>query len=256
MLTEVRQRRVVELVTERGSVSVTMLAKVLQVSEASVRRDLEYLSGQGLIERVRGGACAPRGGIRPEADRNGFDIVATQASRAKREIAARAADLIDDGQIIAIDIGTTCFALCQQLLTRSMTVVTSSLAVVMALADAPRIDIIVLGGVLRPNYQSMVGVLTESSLRQVRVDMAFLGCSGVRSDGSVIDSTPSEVPVKRALLDIATQAWLLADHDKFPGSGVLEISPINRFAGLVTDRKLDRAKLHLPDDSTLEVVTT
>lgn len=255
MLTEVRQRRVVDLVYERGSISVTALARLLQVSEASIRRDLEHLAAQGLVERVRGGACAPRGGIRPEADRNGFDVVATQASHAKRAIAARAVELIDDGQIVAIDIGTTAFAMCEHLLTRSLTVVTASLAVVSALADAPRIDIIVLGGVLRPNYQSMVGVLTESNLRQVRVDLAFLGCSGVRPDGSVTDSTPSEVPVKRALLDIATTAWLLADHDKFPGSGVLEIAPIRRFTGLVTDRPLTQHQLVLPEDSNVEVVT-
>lgn len=255
MLTEVRQRRVVDLVHERGSISVTALARMLQVSEASIRRDLEFLAGQGIVERVRGGACAPRGGIRPEADRSGFDIVAGQASAAKRAIAARAATLVEDGQIVAIDIGTTAFALCEHLLNRSLTVVTASLAVVQALVEAPRVDIIVLGGVLRPNYQSMVGVLTESSLRQVRVDVAFLGCSGVRCDGSVIDSTPSEVPVKRALLDIATDAWLLADHEKFPGSGVLEIASIERFRGVVTDRDLGERELSLPDDSDLEVIT-
>lgn len=255
MLTEVRQRRVVDLVYERGSISVTSLAKILQVSEASVRRDLEHLASQGLIERVRGGACTPRGGIRPEADRSGFEVVATQASVAKRAIAARAAELVDDGQIIAIDIGTTPFAMCEHLLTRSLTVVTASLAVVRALAEAPRIDIIVLGGVLRPNYQSMVGVLTESNLRQVRVDLAFLGCSGIRPDGSVIDSTPSEVPIKRALLDIATEAWLLADHEKFPGSGVLEVAPVTRFSGLITDIPLTEQELALSDDSNLEVLS-
>jgi DeoR/GlpR family transcriptional regulator of sugar metabolism len=100
----------------------------------------------------------------------------------------------------------------------------------------------------------MVGVLTESCLRQVRVDIAFLGAAGVRPDGAVVDSTPSEVPVKRAMIDVATDSWLLVDHNKFPGSGFLEIAPVTRFTGVVTDRAPTPERLTLPSDSTLEVL--
>jgi DeoR/GlpR family transcriptional regulator of sugar metabolism len=87
------------------------------------------------------------------------------------------------------------------------------------------------------------------------VDLAFLGAAGIRPDGAVLDSTPSEVPVKRATLDIATRCWLLADHNKFPGSGFLEIAPISAFTGLITDRHPTGDQLVLPPDSTLEVLT-
>ena len=115
------------------------------------------------------------------------------------------------------------------------------------------------GGYVRyvvASYHSMVGVLTESCLRQVRVDVAFLGSAGVRADGAVLDSTPSEVPVKRAMIDIATRSWLLVDHNKFPGTGFLEIAPVSRFAGLITDRPLTTGQLQLPDDSPVEVVVS
>ena len=155
---------------------------------------------------------------------------------------------------MALDIGTTVFAMCSFLRERDITVVTASLAVVQALADAPGVDLVVMGGVLRPNYQSMVGVLTESCLRQVRVDIAFLGAAGVRPDGAVVDSTPSEVPIKRAMIDVATRSWLLVDHNKFPGTGFLEIAPVTRFTGMVTDSVPIPERLALPPDSTLEVL--
>lgn len=253
MLTDVRQRRTTELILRQGSASVPELAKVLGVSEATVRRDLDFLADGGLIERVRGGACRPRG-VRAEADANVFDVVAEQEPSEKRSIARAAARQIDDGDVVALDIGTTVFAMCAYLRNRELTIVTASLAVVRELADAPGIDLIVMGGILRPSYRSMVGVLTESCLRQVRVDVAFLGAAGVRSDGAVLDSTPSEVPIKRTMIDIATRSWLLADHNKFPGSGFLEVAPVTRFSGLITDRPLADGQLRLPEDSPVEVV--
>lgn len=255
MLTDIRHQEVVDLIRSRGALSVQDLAARFAVSEATARRDLDHLAERGLVERVRGGAKSPRSPIRPEADASAFDIVATQETREKRAIARRAAGLVQDGDVVALDIGTTVFAMCEHLRDRDITVVTASLAVVRALSNAPTIDLVVLGGVLRPNYKSLVGVLTESCLRQVRVDVAFLGTSGIRPDGAVLDSTPSEVPVKRAMIEIANRSWLLADHKKFPGIGFLEVVPATRFTGLISDTVPSPSQLSLPPDSTLEVVT-
>lgn len=254
MLVEERHAGIVAAVRRRGTVSVGELSGMLEVSEATVRRDLEQLAADGLLRRVRGGACALRSSVRPEPDARPFEHVAASAPEPKRMIAERAAGLIEDGEVIALDSGTTVAAMCPLLLDRSLTVVTASLAVVSQLAEAPDIDILVLGGLLRPNYRSLVGTLTESCLRQVRVDVAFLGTSGVRADGTVLDSTPSEVPVKRGLLEVSARAYLLADHEKLPGSGFLEVAPLSRFTGLVTDRPPSSDQLHLPDDEDLEVL--
>ncbi|MGO2537275.1 MAG: DeoR/GlpR family DNA-binding transcription regulator [Brachybacterium tyrofermentans] len=252
MLSEERHEAIAAFVRRHGSATVGTLSSDFAVSEATIRRDLEMLSTSGVVRRVRGGACDVRGSVRPEADPRAFADVATSASAAKRSIAERAVACIADGDVIALDIGTTVAAMCPLLQNRSLTVVTASLAVVTALADAPSIDIVVLGGLLRPNYQSLVGTLTESALRQVRVDIAFLGTSGIRPDGTVLDSTPSEVPTKRGLLEVSTSAFLLADHEKFPGSGFLEVSTLGQFTALVTDRSPD--SLTLPEGEDLEVL--
>lgn len=254
MLVEERHAGILTAVRRQGSATVGQLSAQLEVSEATIRRDLVQLAEDGLLRRVRGGACTLRASVRPEPDARPFEHVAASAPESKRLIAERAVGLIGEGEVIALDIGTTVAAMCPLLRSRSLTVVTASLAVVRALADAPGIDILVLGGLLRPNYQSMVGTLTESALRQVRVDAAFLGTSGVRADGTVLDSTPSEVPVKRGLLEVSARAYLLADHEMFPGSGFLEVAPLSRFTGLVTDRAVSTDQLSLPDDEDLEVL--
>lgn len=254
MLVEERHASIVAAVGRDGSASVARLSAELGVSEATIRRDLDQLAGAGALRRVRGGACTPHGRIRPEPDARPFAHVAEYASETKRRIARRAASLIEDGDVVALDIGTTVAAMCPLLHERSLTVVTASLAVIERLADAPDIDIVVLGGLLRPNYRSMVGTLTEQALRQIRADVAFLGTSGITPDGAVLDSTPSEVPIKRGLLDIAARSYLLADHDKIPGSGFLEVARLGRFTGLITDRPCPTDAFTLTDDEDLEVL--
>ena len=254
MLSEERHQAIVETLRRQGTVTVAALSADLDVSEATVRRDLELLDEAGSLRRVRGGATAVRGSVRPEADLRSFADVASTATAAKQAIAAQACAQIEDGEVIALDIGTTVAAMCPLLAERSLTVVTASLAVVRALASAPAIDIVILGGLLRPNYDSMVGTLTESALGQVRVDRAFLGTAGIRPDGAVLDSTPSEVPIKRGLLDVATRSYLLADHEKLPGSGFLEVAPLSRFTALITDRSPLPFDIALPEGEHVEVL--
>lgn len=254
MLSEERHQAIAAELRRRGTVTVTALSSDLGVSEATVRRDLELLAETGTLRRVRGGAAAVRGSVRPEADLRSFADVAGTSTAAKQAIAARACSLVEDGEVIALDIGTTVAAMCPLLAERSLTVVTASLAVVRSLASAPAVDIVILGGLLRPNYDSMVGTLTESALGQLRVDRAFLGAAGVRADGSVLDSTPSEVPIKRGLLDVAASSYLLADHEKFPGSGFLEVARLSRFTALVTDRSPLPFDITFPDGEDVEVL--
>jgi len=254
MLSEERHQAIVSAIRRSGAATVADLSADLQVSEATVRRDLDLLAEEGALRRVRGGATDVRGSVRPEADLRSFADVAGSATVAKQSIAARACSLIDDGAVIALDIGTTVAAMCPLLTGRSLTVVTASLAVVRSLATAPNIDIVILGGLLRPNYDSMVGTLTETALSQLRVDLAFLGTAGIRADGAVLDSTPSEVPIKRGLLDVATSSYLLADHEKFPGSGFLEVAPLSRFSGVITDRSPLPFDIALPDGEDVEVL--
>ncbi|SEF36428.1 DNA-binding transcriptional regulator of sugar metabolism, DeoR/GlpR family [Amycolatopsis pretoriensis] len=215
MLPQRRHELILRALRAEGPAPVGVLAERLGVSQATVRRDLVLLGREGRLTRVYGGAMAA--GDEP------FARVAAERADEKDAVARRAADLVADGDTVLLDIGTTAHRLARHLRDRALTVITSSLAVYEELKDADDVQLVLLGGVVRRSYHSMVGFLTEDALRQVRAGTVFLGTSGVRGDGHVMDSTVVEVPVKRAMVAAADRVVLLADAGKFPGTGLAKV---------------------------------
>jgi DeoR/GlpR family transcriptional regulator of sugar metabolism len=233
MLSERRHQLILRELRTNGPLSAASLAQTLGVSTATIRRDLLHLDAQGLLARVYGGAAPVAGHDDP------FVEVASVRVAEKDAIAMRAAELVEDGQTLLLDIGTTAHRLARQLRGRSLTVITSNMAVFEELADDPGIQLLLLGGVLRREYRSLVGFLTEDNLRQVHADRLFLGTSGVRPDGRVMDTTVIEVPVKRAMIAASDQVILLADSAKFPGSGMASVCGPEDLDIVVTDAPAD-----------------
>ncbi|WP_370614307.1 DeoR/GlpR family DNA-binding transcription regulator [Mumia sp. Pv 4-285] len=233
MRANLRHERLLDLLETSGPVDVATLARVLDVSDATIRRDLSALERTGQLRRLHGGAA-------PALEREApFERVATQNPLEKRAIAEHAATLVPDGAVVLLDIGTTTSLVARLLRGRSVTVITSSLAVYDELRDDPVVDLMLLGGLVRTNYHSMVGFLTEQAIAQVQADILFLGTSGVRQDGSVYDTTAVEVPVKKAMLQVADRVVLLADHTKLPGGGYARVCGPDQYDVLVTDREVD-----------------
>jgi DeoR/GlpR family transcriptional regulator of sugar metabolism len=136
---------------------------------------------------------------------------------------------------VIIDVGTTTLQLARVLRGRELTVVTSNLAVIEELLPDPRIELVVLGGVVRRNYRSLVGVLAEDALRQLSADVAFLGASGIRKDLSVMDTTMVEVPIKRGMIAASRRTVLLVDAEKFRMHGSVRICGAGDLDAVVTD---------------------
>jgi DeoR/GlpR family transcriptional regulator of sugar metabolism len=236
-----RHGEILRIVRSSGIVSVEALASGLGVSPSTIRRDLQALGASGALRRVHGGAGSiadPHADLDADAD-SPFAQVATVAQADKERVARCAAALVEDGDVLLIDIGTTTARLAAHLRRRRVTVITSSLAVVDALRDADCVELLVLGGILRRNYLSFVGGLTEHALREVRAHRLFLGTSGVRTDGTVMDSTLVEVPVKQAMIAAAEQTVLLADRAKFPGTGLAPVCGPDAVDVLVTNDGAD-----------------
>lgn len=248
MLPQRRHDHILRLLRAEGPVSVEVMAERLQVSPATVRRDLSRLDHEGLLTRVHGGAVA-----HPDTEPP-FAEVATSGLPDKEEIACRAATLVHDGDVLLLDIGTTTMCLARQLRGRSLTIMTSSLAVYEELGVDPAIQLILLGGVVRRNYRSLVGFLTEDALRQVHATTLFLGASGVRPDGYVMDTTHVEVPVKRAMIAAADRVVLLADAGKFPGSGYARVCGPSELDLVVTNATACRATVGALREANVEVV--
>ena len=249
MLVRRRHDMILDVLRTTGPAAVADLSQRLGVSTATIRRDLTYLHSEGVLERVHGGA-APVGPAEPP-----FDVVAVDHQDAKVRVAAAAAGLVRDGDVLLVDIGTTTSHLARALHGREVTVITSSLAVYEELAHDEAVQLIVLGGVVRRNYRSLVGFLTEHAIRQVHADVLFLSTSGVRRDGSVLDTTAVEVPVKRAMLAAAERTVLVADAGKFPGRGIARVCGADALAAVVTDESADPETLARLNDRGVEVVT-
>ncbi|MGK2310341.1 DeoR/GlpR family DNA-binding transcription regulator [Cutibacterium sp. V947] len=230
---EMRQDQLATLLAGRDTCTVTELAAAVDASVSTVRRDLDEMARSGRIRRVRGGAMAAHD--RSDSDENNpFQVVLSHNRPSKDAIARRAAELVKDGDSVIIDIGTTTCRLAHYLVGRPLTVFTSSLPVLDEFRHDSTTEVIVIGGKLRRSYQSLVGVITEDVLARISANWAFLGTSGV-SRGRVLDTSYVEVGIKRSILTHADRTVLLADHDKFPGSGNLEVAPVGDFSVLVTD---------------------
>lgn len=248
MLTATRQAKILDSLRTDGEVSVERLAGRFGVSASTIRRDLNTLSADGLLRRVRGG-----GNVEP--DRVPFSDVERVRSAEKELVAARAASLVEDGDVVLIDIGTTTALLARHLRGRRLTVVTASLAVIDQLRDDDDVELIVLGGAVRKNYHSMVGVLTEQALAQIRASVCFLGTSGIRPDGTVADTTGMEVPVKKAMIESSNRVVVLADSSKFPGIGLLNVCGPDRYSTVVTNDDADPSTLDVLRSAGVEVLT-
>ncbi|CAN5137660.1 MAG: DeoR/GlpR transcriptional regulator [Nocardioidaceae bacterium] len=248
MLAHRRYEQILDRLRDDGPVEVKVLADVLSVSEATVRRDLARLERDGVLHRVRGGA-ALSGQSEPP-----FAQTATRHLSDKEAVASRAAAMIGDGDVVLLDIGTTVHRLAARLTGRHVTVVTSSLAVYEELARDAAVDLMLLGGSVRRNYRSLVGFLTEQALRQIHVGTLFLGTSGILDTGAVLDTTTVEVPVKHAMIAAADRVVLLADPGKFPGSGLARVCGPEDIDVLVTREPACERTRSVFTDAGVEVV--
>src|SRR3954451_23887551 len=229
-----------------GTAHVSDLAESFGVSEMTVRRDLHALARAGKLERVHGGAV--------DHEREpGFSQIEVERFDVKDRLGAAAAALVEDGQTVMIDIGTSTLQMARHLHGKKITVVTTNLAVMEELLPDPDIELVLPGGIVRRNYRSLVGVLAEDSLRQLKSDIAFIGCSGVDAEMGVWDTTMIEVPIKRLMIAGADLVVLIADVAKFAMTGVVRVCGPESIDHVVTDAPLPAACRSAVDAAGIEV---
>ncbi|MBD3003183.1 MULTISPECIES: DeoR/GlpR family DNA-binding transcription regulator [unclassified Streptomyces] len=258
MTSRKRHAKIVESLRSTGVASVRELAENLQVSESTIRRDLTLLDRNGELLRTYGGAALTPHGVAEaagaEVDETPFDLVISRDEALKEAIAEEAVKLVEDDSVIVLDIGTTPLAIARRLRGRPVTVITSSLPVLDVLRDDDAVRLVMLGGVLRRNYQSLVGSLTEQALRQVSADLLFLSCTGVRPNGHVVDNMAVEAPLKQAMIETAGKVVLVAVETKFPGTGSLRVCSLSDVDVLITTSGADPNTLQLCREADGKVI--
>lgn len=233
-----RQNQVLELLSARGECSVDFLARRLQVSGMTIRRDLGDLAAAGRVIRTHGGAIP--------AQRVAFEfqflIRSRQNQEAKLAIAAAAAELVRDGESVMLDSGTTTLALAACLKERKdLTVITTSLPILSELQFCPNVQVLLLGGLLRRGTPDLVGTLTEANLEHLRADVAFLGADAVDNLGHAYIGS---IEVGRMLTRMAASAqrtYTLADSSKLGRTALIRFGNLGSWEGLITDEAIPRS---------------
>ncbi|MFC4499784.1 MULTISPECIES: DeoR/GlpR family DNA-binding transcription regulator [Streptomyces] len=227
-----RRQLILEMVRANGAVSLRELARVVQTSEVTVRRDVRALEAEGLLDRRHGGAVLPGGFTRE----SGFPQKSHLATAEKTAIADLAANFVEEGEAIVVGAGTTTQELARRLArVPGLTVVTNSLLVAQALAHANRVEVVMTGGTLRGSNYALVGSGAEQSLQGLRVSRAFISGSGLTAERGLSTSNMLSASVDRALVQAAAEVVVLADHTKLGTDTMFQTVPTDLITRLVTD---------------------
>jgi DeoR family transcriptional regulator of aga operon len=227
-----RKERIRRLVSETGRATVTELCTLFEVSEATIRRDLEELNAEGALHRVHGGA------VRPDMSAPEPPVVERthDQAEAKAAIGRAAAELIADGETLFLGSGSTVLAVARHLRQRRrLTIITNSLPVVNLLANAPDITTIVLGGLLRPSELSLIGHIGEQALAELHADKVVMGIRAIHLEHGLTNDYLPETMTDRAIIRLASQVILVADHTKFGRTATAYLAPLSAVSTVVTD---------------------
>ena len=230
-----RRESITQQLARENVVRVTELSRQFGVSEVSIRRDLEHLERQGLLQRVHGGAVAVAIG------RSAGALASAPAPYVdeKRRIGTAAAALVRPGDRVIFDSGTTVLEVARSLSNDlvdagNLTAITSSLPIVQELGHRPGIHLILLGGIYLPEYRVVVGPQTVENLRGLHADKMFLGTDGLTLDHGLTTANVLEAEVDRAMVRAAAEIIVVADSSKIGGIGLTTILPLERAHKLIT----------------------
>ncbi|MCX2923351.1 DeoR/GlpR family DNA-binding transcription regulator [Streptomyces sp. NEAU-W12] len=238
MLARQRQEKIAQLVRQHGSIRVSALTERFDVSDMTIRRDLEVLERRGRLDKVHGGAVTPdHGGTAEPA----FTQKRSLQTAAKEAIAAAAARLVAPGSAVGLTAGTTTWTLARHLLdVPDITVVTNSVRVAQTLHTHRRQKqtVVLTGGVRTPS-DALVGPVAVTALRTLHVDVLFMGVHGMDALTGFTTPNPQEAETNRAMCRSARRIVVLADHTKWNTTGTAAIAALETADTLITDSGVD-----------------
>ncbi len=231
-----RQARIVEIVMQQGRITVPEICNLFDVSDMTARRDLNELDRRGLLRRVRGGAIAGLG----RSYEPPFQSRALKHPDAKRAIGLKAAELIFDGDSVALDVGTTTLEIVPGLKgKRNLTILTSCLQIANLVVKTLSLEVdarlILAGGIVRARELSMIGGIPERVYGDLHVDKAFIGIGGVSIEDGLTEYNLEDSEVKRVMIRSAREKIVVADSSKFGVTTFAAVAPLTAIDKIVTD---------------------
>jgi len=229
-----RRQQLSGFLARRGFADLALLVNGLRVSESTIRRDLSQLEDEGVVRRTHGGAVfvSDRFSALNYAARESAEVEQKQA------IGKAAAELVEDGETILIDGGTTTFQVARQLITRSLQVVTNSLPIANLLGSAPSIELIFVGGYIYPRTGVALGPITRQTLAGLHFSKVFMGAAGITEEG-LYNANVLLVEAQQQMMSSGDEVVVVADHTKFGRRSLARLCGLDQINRIVGDADLD-----------------
>ncbi|WP_047982089.1 DeoR/GlpR family DNA-binding transcription regulator [Ornithinibacillus contaminans] len=239
-----RRKWVLDKIQAEGKVEIDSLSEALDVSPMTIRRDLDYLEEEGQVIRVHGGAV----GTKPLITETPFLAKESRYAEQKKVIADKAVSLIHEGQTILLDSGTTTLELAKRLKSKQdLTIITNDIKIAAELVDS-KLKVIVTGGELQNDVGALFGPQTHNFLKQIHVDLFFLGAHAIDIEAGVTSPAFEKSLVKQLMIQAAETTWLIADSSKINERAFSKVCDLDDLTGFITDDNLsEKARNELSD---------
>lgn len=251
MLDQERDNEIIKLLRLNGNVRVSELSKLLEVSEATIRRDLDNLHEKGQILRVHGGA------VKNEISEPELPVILRKAEMAdeKKRIGKAMANLINENETVFLGSGTTAEAVALNLVGRqNITVIANSLTVINILIQENGISLIATGGLFRKSELSFIGYITEQTLRELRPQKVIMGIRAISLTAGLTNDYLPEVSTDRVIIQSAPEVYLVADHTKFEKVSTAFVAPITVVHKIITDSGVPESIISRLHEMNIEVL--
>jgi DeoR family transcriptional regulator, glycerol-3-phosphate regulon repressor len=244
-----RQQQILDLVRQRGFMSIEALADHFSVTPQTIRRDINQLSDRELLQRYHGGA-----GLPSSVENIAYQTRQVQCLEEKRRIAQLVARHIPDDASLFINIGTTTEEVARALLRhRGLRIITNNLHVASIMSQNDGFEVIVAGGVVRGRDRGIVGETTIDFLGQFKADFGIIGISGIDVDGSLLDFDHREVRASKCIIANSSQVFLVSDHSKFGRNPMVRLGNLRELDAFFTDRTPPAAICELLEESDVRL---
>lgn len=251
MLPLERKQEIVKIITKQKSIKVTDLALQFNVTEETIRRDLEKLEKENVLKRTYGGAVF----VESSGEEQPFTERVHENIEEKRRLAEYAAQFIRDGETIMLDSSTTALEVGKALKDdRKITIITDSLNATLELSGYPNLKIITAGGLLNTKTMSFEGPTTVDNINNYYADKLFISCKGLNLEQGLLEPSELTAEIKRKMIRCAKFVVLVADRSKFEKSAMVRIDDFSHIDALITTQPLDEAWMTQMDRFNIEVV--
>ena len=249
MLVQERRQQVLDLVSRKGFVTLADLAEAVEVSESTLRRDLDHWDRLGLVKRIHGGAMfVGDGSTLPALEERSTSQIAE-----KRQIARAAAARIRDGDAILLDGGTTTLEVARLLVGRSLQIVTNSLPIANLFASSRETDLVMIGGYVYPKTGVALGPLTVRMMDDIHVHQTILSVGGITAKG-LFNSNMLLVETERQMMRCADEVVVVACHTKIGRQAVPYVCKLDEVDALIVDDHLTAEQQALIDQAAVRLV--